>query len=102
MTPLGSQRSPKFVNIDSSSNFVSIHKPIKYGELFAAILRVFGHVVDDGIQDSAVTADKPLFDLGMAKRVPLKILLADDHPTNQTRRNDFAATGLLGEFRMER
>jgi len=70
MTPLGSQRSPKFVNIDSSSNFVSIHKPIKYGEMFAAILRVFGHVVDDGIQES-VSIDKPLFDLGMAKRVPL-------------------------------
>gem|GEM_PF-6573842 len=82
MTPLGSRSSAQPEDIDSSSHVVTIHKPIKYGEMFAAILRVFGHVVDDAVQPD-VTINKPLFDLGMAERMPLRILLADDHPTNQ-------------------
>lgn len=82
MTPLGSQRSPVIENHLNSNNVATIHKPIKYGELFAAILRVFGHMVDDG-QSEADLANRPLFDLGMAERIPLRILLADDHPTNQ-------------------
>lgn len=82
MTPLGSQRSPLIEDNLTSSSFVTIHKPLKYGELFAAILRVFGHMVDDGQSETDPT-NRPLFDLGMAERLPLRILLADDHPTNQ-------------------
>jgi signal transduction histidine kinase/DNA-binding response OmpR family regulator/HPt (histidine-containing phosphotransfer) domain-containing protein len=58
-----------------------LHKPIKPSQLFDALVQVFSH------RPRPVEAPRPpaetVFDATMGKRLPLRILLAEDNATNQ-------------------
>ncbi len=84
MVPLGSMPSTV-----KSSGFASLFKPAKPASLFEALQTARGRKPG---RARPAAADSQ-FDLAMAKRYPLRILLAEDNLVNQK-----VATVMLGKF----
>ncbi|MEE8583592.1 MAG: response regulator, partial [Acidobacteriota bacterium] len=66
----------------SRSNFLWLTKPVKKSALFGHLVEIFSR------QQDRIPTDRPgrpssRFDSQMARRLPLKILLAEDNPVNQ-------------------
>jgi CheY-like chemotaxis protein len=59
-------------------------KPIKESHLYDILIEIFAHeVIKRGRPGVDRVQEKSLFDPTMGKRLPLRILLAEDNPTNQ-------------------
>jgi CheY-like chemotaxis protein/HPt (histidine-containing phosphotransfer) domain-containing protein len=75
LTSLGSS------DIDGREEFAAfLTKPVKSSRLYNALVEVFGGAT---IPRDHTDAQRPEFDAGLARRIPLRILLADDNATNQ-------------------
>jgi CheY-like chemotaxis protein len=59
-------------------------KPIKEAEVYDRLIEIFAHeAIKRGRPSLDRVQEKSLFDPTMGKRLPLRILLAEDNPTNQ-------------------
>jgi signal transduction histidine kinase/HPt (histidine-containing phosphotransfer) domain-containing protein/BarA-like signal transduction histidine kinase len=58
---------------------ISIHKPIRPAQLLEALCRAFSVQV----QREKKAAPAPILDTDLGRRLPLRVLLADDNPINQ-------------------
>ncbi|MCP4403090.1 MAG: response regulator, partial [bacterium] len=60
-----------------------LHKPIKPSQLYNILLELFAGKPDSHARRLAETVEEKTFDTQMGTRLPLRVLVADDHPTNQ-------------------
>jgi signal transduction histidine kinase/CheY-like chemotaxis protein/HPt (histidine-containing phosphotransfer) domain-containing protein len=73
LTSLGQQE------IERRGDFAAfLTKPVKSSRLYNTLAGIFA-----GAPKVETHRDRPLFDSGLAERIPLRILLADDNATNQ-------------------
>jgi signal transduction histidine kinase/DNA-binding response OmpR family regulator len=56
-----------------------MHKPLRQSQLFDTLMKVFGQAAEAAMPQEK----KPRFDGGLAARLPLRILLAEDNVVNQ-------------------
>ncbi|MCP4376489.1 MAG: response regulator, partial [bacterium] len=60
-----------------------LHKPIKPSQLYNTLLELFTGKPDSHARRLVETVEKKTFDTQMGTRLPLRVLVAEDHPTNQ-------------------
>ncbi|MES0827990.1 response regulator [Ruegeria sp. SCP11] len=81
LTSIAHVSKNRAATMENSDFFGTLTKPLKPSSLFNALTQVFYNRKQRTRIDSE--APDSSFDIGLAERIPLQILLADDHPTNQ-------------------
>ncbi len=65
---------------NSDANFAAyLTKPIRASQLYDALVTIFAEALAHSIEEAVA----PQFDIAMAQRLPLHILVAEDNPVNQ-------------------
>ncbi len=110
LTSLGGRESVPDEQLDAAQFAAFLTKPIKPSQLFDGLISIFSEQ-PTRVRRRATTAE-PIFDAEMGERLPLRILLAEDHATNQKLalmllqrlgyRADVAANGLEAIEALER
>lgn len=81
LSSLGQANDHSRAELDEIGFAEVLSKPVKPSPLLNALVSIFAgrpvRVID------RVERKKPVFDASLAEKLPLRILLADDHPTNQ-------------------
>ena len=103
LTSLGGRESVPAAQLETVDFAAFMTKPIKPSHLFDGLINVFSEQPVH-VRQAKQVKQEVVFDATMAERLPLNILLAEDHPTNQKLammvlqrlgyRADLAANGL--------